>query len=151
MYVRPCDYQCLWGKVLMKLEGKCNVVCALYSCRLLSECTLFAIFVASANLESWHLMSSSMSFIYTRSKELILPKTDPWGTPLLTLIQSEDLPLISTRCLRFDGQSSIHAAMSPVKPCALTLLVRCLCETLSKAFWTSKYIVSTALVLLSLT
>ena len=39
MYVRPCDYQCLWGKVLMKLEGKCNVVCALYSCRLLSECT----------------------------------------------------------------------------------------------------------------
>ena len=76
---------------------------------------------------------------YSATKR-IGPKTDFWGTPLLTLIQFEDLPLIATRCLQFDSQSSsIHAAISPVKPCAFILLIKRFCGTLSKAFRKSGY------------
>ena len=47
------------------------------------------------------------------------PKTDLWGTPLLTAVQSEGTPLTTTLCLHPANQFSIKAATLPWMPRAL--------------------------------
>ena len=44
------------------------------------------------------------------------PKTDPWGTPLLTAIQSEGRPFTMTLSLLAANQFSIQAAILPWMP-----------------------------------
>ena len=49
------------------------------------------------------------------------PNTDPWGTPLVTYVQGDCVPLIVTLCFLSVSQYSIHLDNSGPIPCALSL------------------------------
>src|SRR5215469_830263 len=53
-----------------------------------------------ANFEILLITSMSKSLIYTMNR--MSPRTDPWGTPLVTTDQFEDSPFMTTRCLSFN-------------------------------------------------
>ena len=105
--------------------------------------TVLAIFVSSSNFEIMHVRSSSISLIYIKNSSG--PSTDPWGTPLVTLVHAEALPLMTTLCFLSVSQFSIHFNMLPLIPWAFSFDSSRLWGTLSKAFWKSRYIISTAL------
>ena len=52
----------------------------------------------------------------TDSKNKMGPITDPWGTPLVTLLQADFTPFITTLCRRSDRKPSIHCIRLPWKP-----------------------------------
>src|SRR6218665_1731766 len=100
-------------------------------------------FVSSANVDIFERIPVSISLmkIIKRSG----PKTDPYGTPLITSIHSENAPLIPTLCLLSFSQFSIHLSRFPPNPHASIFLPSIMWETLSNAFAKSRYITSTAL------
>src|SRR5215469_5634931 len=69
--------------------------------------TRLPIFVSSANFEILLIMSVSKSLIYTIKR--MDPRTDPWGTPLVTSDQFEDSPFITTCCCLSFNQFLIQA------------------------------------------
>jgi len=101
------------------------------------QCTIWQIFVSSANFKILLTICSSMSFIYTTNKSG--PRTDPWGTPLITHFQSEYCQFNTTLCCLPYNRFSIHRKTFPLNPCAcnfeISLLSRtfdiytCRCET----------------------
>ncbi len=60
------------------------------------EITKFPIFVSSANFPIKLFNPMSMSFMYIMNSTG--PRTEPYGTPLVTGAQSEAVPLITTLC-----------------------------------------------------
>ena len=63
--------------------------------------------------------------------------TDPWGTPLNTNSQPDATLSITTLCLP-DSQFPTHLT-TPSIPYLAILVSNLLCDTLSNAFWKSKY------------
>src|SRR5215469_11374187 len=72
------------------------------------------IFVSSANFEILLIMSVSKSLIYTINR--MVPRTDPWGTPLVTSDQFEDSPFMTTRCCQTFNQFLIQTKRFPLTP-----------------------------------
>src|SRR5215469_5019306 len=72
------------------------------------------IFVSSANFEILLIMFVSRSLIYTINR--MGPRTDPWGTPLVTSDQFEDSPFMTTRCCLFFNQFLIQVKRFPLIP-----------------------------------
>src|SRR5215469_12660046 len=72
------------------------------------------IFVSSANFEISLIMSVSKSLIYTIKR--MGPRTDSWGTPLVTSDQFEDSPFMTTRCCLSFNQFLIQAKRFPLTP-----------------------------------
>src|SRR5215470_17168286 len=72
------------------------------------------IFVSSANFEILLIMFVSKSLIYTIKR--MGPRTDPWGTPLVTSDQFEDSQFMTTRCCLSFNQFLIQAKRFPLTP-----------------------------------
>jgi len=133
---------------LSTLNNICESCDQLHKC-LESVCNLsisFALdttlkrFVSSVNFNTLEHTESSKSFIYIRNKSG--PNTDPWGTPLITFVYLELLPIKTTLCSISLSQSSIQSYILLIIPNALTFIINLLCGILSKAFWKSRYITS---------
>ena len=90
-------------------------------------------------------MFSLMSLIY--SKKSIGPRIVPCGTPDVTYVVSDRAPLTETRCLRFDRKYVIQLCVLPVIPYEVSLDIRSLCGTLSKALAKSRRIASVCVLL----
>ncbi len=60
-----------------------------------------------------------ISFMYIMDRTG--PRTEPYGTPLVTGAQSEAVPLITTLCSLLLSQFSIHLCTLPAIPSCLTL------------------------------
>jgi len=103
--------------------------------------TLLTIFVSSANFRILLTTPSSKSFMKIMNDKG--PKIDPWGTPLITAVNLERIPLITTHCSLSANQFSIQFIIEPVIPCALNFCNNLRWGTLSNAFWKSRYITST--------
>ncbi|CAN0178455.1 unnamed protein product, partial [Bubo scandiacus] len=61
------------------------------------------------------------------------PKTEPWGTPLVTGRQLELTPLTTTLWARPSSQFFIQRSVCPSKPQAASFTKRMLWETVSKS------------------
>ena len=95
-----------------------------------------------------HLAGEDEVQVIDMDKKRRGPKTDPWGTSLLTAVQSEGTPLTMTFCLLNANQFSIQASTLPRMPMARTFLMNLLWRTLvtlPKALRKSKTTTSTAL------
>ena len=51
------------------------------------------------------------------------PSTEPCGTPLVTSLQDEELPFITTLCFLPVNQSTIQSATSSIIPRLLTFAI----------------------------
>ena len=100
---------------------------------------------SSANCKSWEDTTSLMSL--TKSRNNIGPRTEPWGTPEVTIHHSEREPLKITHCWRIKRKFCIHCRSEPLKPKEWSLLSKRLWSTLSKAELKSKNTPSTRLQL----
>jgi hypothetical protein len=94
-------------------------------------------FVSSANMNTSESTQSGKSLINTTNK--IGPSTDPCGIPLVTLCHYDNSPLTCTRCLRLLRKLRIHKHVWSLILYDLSLFMRRLCGTLSKAFMKSVY------------
>jgi hypothetical protein len=99
-------------------------------------------FVSSANMNTFESTQSGKSLINTTNK--IGPSTEPCRIPLVTLCHGENSPLTCTRCLRLLRKLRIHKHVWSLILYDLSLFMRALCRTLSKAFMKSVYIASIA-------
>ena len=70
--------------------------------------------VSSANLLRVHSIQLLMSLI--KMLKSTHPKTDPWGTPLITSFHLDIEPLITTLCLQPFNQFFIHRVVDPSNP-----------------------------------
>ena len=61
---------------------------------------------SSAKSLMFELIESVMSFMYNRKRTG--PRTEPWGTPEMTLAGDEWEPFTDTVCVRFDKKEFIH-------------------------------------------
>src|SRR5215469_4442856 len=75
--------------------------------------TRLPILVSSANFEILLIMSVSKSLIYIINR--MGPRTDPWGTPLVTPDQFEDSPFMTTRCCLSFNQILIQVKRFPLR------------------------------------
>src|SRR5215469_7649781 len=82
--------------------------------RLLLLSTRLPIFVSSANFKILLIMSVSKSLIYTINR--MGPRTDPWGTPLVTSDQFEYSPFMTTRYGLSFNQFLIQVKRFPLTP-----------------------------------
>jgi len=71
------------------------------------------------------------------------PRTEPWGTPLMTRLQSYVAPLTNTLCSLLLSQSLIQCATCPSIPCAFSFRRSLSCGTLSNAQAKSRNMMST--------
>ena len=77
-----------------------------------SLATLLTIFVSSANFRILFTTPSSKSLMKIMNNKG--PKIDPWGTPLITAVNLEHIPLITTLCSLPVNQFSIQFIIEPV-------------------------------------
>jgi hypothetical protein len=92
-------------------------------------------FVSSANMNTSESTQSGKSLINTTNK--IGHSTEPCGIPLVTLCHCENSPLTCTRCLQLLRKLRIHKHVWSLILYDLSLFMRHLCGTLSKAFMKS--------------
>ena len=90
-------------------------------------------------------MFSLMSLMY--SKKSIGPRTEPCGTPDVTYVVSDRVPLTETRCLRFDRKHVCVCVCVTSDPYEVSLDRRRLCGTLSKALAKSRMSASVCVLL----
>ena len=72
------------------------------------------------------------------------PRTEPWGTPLVTLTQSETVSPRTTLCLLLERNDSTQDKKSVLSPYPLSLCNNLRCGTMSKALRKSRYMTLTA-------
>ena len=82
--------------------------------------------------------------VITCKRKRMGPRTLPWGTSLVTCIDSDELPLILTRWVLFDRKSFIQAWMFPLIPYPHSFFNNRLCDTRSNALLKSRYMTSTS-------
>ena len=99
--------------------------------------------VSSAKSLIEELMSSTISLMYKRKRKG--PRTEPWGTPEFTDVQSEFAPGRTTLCFLLCRQSVNHWRSEPEIPAIWSLKKRPLCHTLSKALLMSQKTARTSL------
>ena len=75
------------------------------------------------------------------------PKTDPWGTPLSTLGQSEQHSFRTVLCFLSVNKESVHFNKLSLFPNDSILASNLLCGTLSNALLKSRYRMSTEIPL----
>jgi len=92
--------------------------------------------VPSANMLRLHSTPSSMSLI--KMLKSIGPKTDPWGTLLVTGLHLDREPLITTLCLRPFNQFLVHPLVHPSNPHPTNLETGMWRGTMSKALLKSR-------------
>ena len=100
---------------------------------------------SSANKRTFDVKFSGKSLIKIRNNNG--PVTVPWGTLESTLTQSENSPLITTRCFLFVRKVLIQLRVLPLMPYLFSLMSNRLCGTLSKAFAKSIIIMSVCFLL----
>ena len=84
---------------------------------------------SSANKRTFDVKFSGKSLIKIRNNNG--PVTVPWGTLESTLTQSENSPLITTRCFLFVRKVLIQLRVLPLMPYLFSLMSNRLCGTLS--------------------
>ena len=113
----------------------------------LSICTGWISLVSSANLLTVDLSVSPISRSFMYIKKHSGPRTDPCTTELVTGLQLDLAPWVTTFCLRLLSQAVIHCNMLPSIPWALIFVTSLLCGTVLKAFARSRYTTSTGVPL----
>ena len=98
--------------------------------------TVLLSLVSSTNLLRVHLMPSSVSLM--KMLKSTSPKTDPWGTPLVTGLYLNIEPLITTLCLLLSNQFLIHWTVHPSNPYLSNLERRMWWGTTSKTLQKSR-------------
>ena len=99
--------------------------------------------ISSANFST--LLFISLSIELTNIIKSNGPKTEPWGTPLMTSFHSDLHPFKITLCWRPDSHSSIQLSNVPLIPWALSCISSLLWGTLSNALLKSRYATSSCL------
>ena len=92
--------------------------------------------VSSANFSTVLCTPSSRSLMNIRKR--VGPRTDPCGTPLVTSVQSEYLPFITTLCFLPSSHCWIQPFTLPSTPIEATLSINLWWGTLSKALAKSR-------------
>ena len=116
-----------------------------FCCRISSSCVfVMGIYGFASSTKSFmqQFNTSGRSFMNIMNK--IRPRTLPRGIPLVTCIQCENFPLITTRCFWLDKKSFIQSLILPLMQYPFSLLSSLLCGTLSSALANSKYITFTS-------
>ena len=107
-----------------------------------SSTTLLQILLSSANCHTLDIIPSSIISLMN-IKNNNGPRTESWGTPLITFAHLDNLPLIFNLCLLPPSQFFIHLVKCPSIPCASSFLSNLACGTLSNALSKSRWITST--------
>ena len=89
--------------------------------------------VTSANIFILFTIHLGKPFTNKRIKAVPVRSTEPWGTPLMTSISSENVPLIPSFIFLDMRNDSIHFRKHPVIPYVFNFSISLLCGTLSNA------------------
>jgi len=91
---------------------------------------------ATSKLLRVHSIPSLMSMM--KMLKSTSPKTDPWGTPLMTSLHLDTQPLTATLWLQPSNQFFIHPIAQPSYPYLSNLEIRMWCRAMPKALHKSR-------------